>query len=214
MKPLPILAAYHRQLERLDNTRTRMEALFGDGRLKLSDLHSVYESLFVRAVAGFETYCEDLFFQILNGRIEYSSRKTERKITSKSKTVLREILHQGKPYLDWLPFNKTIERVELYIFRRGNTPICGRPFIEVDQADKGQLTTILTIRHAIAHVSQHALKKFNDTVIGNQALLQSEKAPAGFLRSQIGNAPIQRRFEAYLGSLGSIATKVLGKPIP
>jgi len=172
----------------------------------------MYEGLFLRAVVGFESFCETLFFEILDGKLEYSSRKIECKIKCKSmsKKSLRELVFQGK-YFDWLSLQKNKERFLWYVSKRGRTPICGRPFLEVDESHNGKLKTIVRIRNAITHSSDHAIGEFNRKVL-NQNLLPNERTPASFLRSQISNSPRQVRFETYLGDLGSIATVIFGSP--
>src|SRR5258708_14816010 len=208
-----ILAGFHRQLVDMDHTRKRMESLYRCGHITLRDIASVYEALFLRAVTFYEKYCETLFFSILEGRTCYSAKKVERNIKQASPRMFRVLVFQGQKYLDWLPFEKTEKRVALYLCRRGPDRDCGRPFMDLANNEKTTLQTIMTIRHAIAHSSEHAIRKFKQIVIGNQALLSREKTPAGFLRSQVSNAPVQTRFEVYLADLGGIATRLLCSPI-
>ncbi|HEV3111659.1 MAG TPA: hypothetical protein VGY99_14310 [Candidatus Binataceae bacterium] len=107
-----------------------------------------------------------------------------------------DILLQGGKYLTWLPFHNTEERAKLYLTD-------GKLFTELTDGDKSVIKTITTIRHAIAHRSQHAMSEFQRTVIGSQSLLPGEKKPAGFLRSQLRSGTV--RFENYVGELGRLA---------
>ncbi len=190
-----------------------MEVLFDGGKNNLRDISSVYESLFLRAIVGLEQYLENLFVAILSGSIIYSPRKIICKMSCESGDALREILLQGQNYLDWLPYNRTEDRATLYLANRGTTEDCGRPFVELDDGEKSQLKTMVTIRNAIAHTSSHAMNEFLRKVVGSQALLPREKKPAGYLRSLVTVTPRQTRMEAYMGKLGSIAVKILGRPL-
>jgi hypothetical protein len=113
-----------------------------------------------------------------------------------SNRALKDILLQGRSYLDWIPIDRTIERADIYL--NG-----GRPFSELTDGDRSTIKTITMIRHAIAHQGEHAKRVFREKVIGSSALLPVEKRPAGYLRSQ-ANAN-QKRFEVYIIQLGRIA---------
>ncbi len=176
-----------------------MEKLYDDGSITLGDLHSVYEALFLRAVTGFEVFLEGLFYSILSGSANYPKRRVSPRMNAVSNRALKDILLQGKSYLDWIPIDRTIERAEIYL--NG-----GRPFSELSDADRSAIKNISLIRHAIAHRGDHAKKVFREKVIGAMALLPVEKKPAGFLRSQANNG--QRRFEVYIIQLGRIALEL------
>jgi hypothetical protein len=190
------LGKFQRSLQRLDYTRDRMERLFTDGQIRKVDLDSVYEALFLRAVTSFEAFLEDLFLAILVGRIRYSRRRVRVLMSVSSAEALMQILLQGNAFMNWLPFANTEKRAKLYLKD-------GRPFTDLNDGDKSQLKTITVIRNAIAHKSAHALSEFDRTVIGSNSLLQRERSPAGFLRSQSG--PAQTKFEVYMGHLGKCA---------
>jgi hypothetical protein len=112
-----------------------------------------------------------------------------------------DILLQGDKYLVWLPFENTEKRAKLYL--KG-----GGPFSELTGGDKSVMTTITTIRNAIAHKSDHALAKFEHTVVGSLPLLRGERSPSGFLRSQLRSGTVQNRFEIYIGELGRLASEL------
>jgi hypothetical protein len=206
-----VLSAYHRQLINLDYTRGRMESLYAQHRVSLRDVSAVYESLFLRAVVGFEEFCEELFFEILDGKTRYATSKVIIKFTAVSSAASREIVLHRQKYLTWLPFSSTEERVGLYFVRRGPDETAGRPFMEVQSLDKKTLEKIVLIRNVIAHRSAHAIRMFEQSVLADTALLAGEKTPAGFLRSQ--STPSKKRFEDYIETLASIAKQILGKPL-
>ena len=188
------LIKFQRSLERLNYTRERMENLYRDSRVNETDMDSVYEALFLRAVTGFESFLEDLFLAILEERIVYPKNRVRLKMTVGSRKALLEILLQGSKYMNWLPFNNTVERATIYLRD-------GKPFSELNDGDRSMIKTITLIRHAIAHKSSHAMDQFNKIIV-SMALLQRERKPAGFLRSKSG---ARTRFEIYLGELGRLA---------
>lgn len=198
--PSPALNDLIRSLQRLDYTRNRMEALYQGGKIPLRDLHSVYEALFIRAVTSFEVFLQEQFLAILKGTVKYKqNRRVVVRMTATPSSAAMHILLQGRGYMTWLPYDSTEQRAQVYLKD-------GRPFSDVGTADKGAMNSITTIRNAIAHQSLHALKQFQDKVIGNLPLLRGERNPAGFLRSQL--RPGQSRFEFYVAELGRIATAI------
>lgn len=196
--PQDDLGKFQRSLQRLNNTRSRMEILFAARRINRTDLDSVYEALFLRAVTSFESFLEDLFILILLGRVQYSQNRVKVLMSASSKEALMQILLQGNAFMNWLPFANVEKRARLYLKD-------GRPFTDLNDGDKSQLKTITVIRNAIAHKSDHALSEFERTVTGSIPLLQNERSPAGFLRSRITSGPAQSRFEVYMGHLGRCA---------
>jgi hypothetical protein len=192
------LVAFHRSLRNLDYTRKRMEDLYDDAKIRKRDLDSVYEALFLRAVTSFESFLEELFLGIMEGRVRYSSTSgVSRRMTTKSREALVEIVFQGKnKYLNWLPFQHTEDRAGLYLRE-------GKPFSSLEDGDRSVVKTITLIRHAIAHRSKHSMDEFRTKVLGSLSLLKGERTPAGFLRSRVHSGG--NRFEAYVGVLGKIA---------
>lgn len=196
--PAAELAVFHRSLQRIDRTRSRMESLHTKGSVTKTDLEYVYEALFLRAVTSFESYLEQLFISILLGRSNYPRGKIRVLMQARSRNSLLAILKQNDNYLDWLPYRKTEDRARLYIKD-------GCPFSEMSSANKSLVMEIVHTRNAIAHKSDHALRTFQGKVIGSRLLLRNEKTPAGFLRSPSRASPRQLRFEIYLAELGRIA---------
>jgi hypothetical protein len=173
-----------------------MERLYQAGFIKATDLDSVYEALFLRAVTSFEAFLEELFLAILEKRRRYRRGRVELRMTAKTSDALRDILLQGDKFMAWLPFHHTEKRAYIYLTE-------GRPFSELTEGDKSIIKTITTIRNAIAHKSPHAMSEFQRTVIGSHALLRGERRPASFLRSKVSSG--KNRFEVYVGELGRLA---------
>src|SRR5690349_21591224 len=127
-RPRPQRDSFHRSLQRINYTRQRMEKLFDSGKITKTDLESVYEALFLRAVTSFEVFLEDLFLAILEGKIQYSQSRVQPRLQVRSRDALMEILLQGNDYMNWLPFKHTMNRAKLYLKD-------GRPFSELSNGD-------------------------------------------------------------------------------
>ena len=178
-----------------------MEASHAKGDLLKTDIETVYEALFLRAITGFELYLEQLFIDILLGKTAHHPSRARALLATSTKSDLIKILNRGNDYLAWLPYGNTESRAHLYLKN-------GKPFTDLTNGDKSMLADMTRIRNAIAHKSEHANKQFQLKVVANLPLLKSEKRPAGFLRSQFRSSPRQLRFEVYIGELGQIAAKL------
>src|SRR5258708_26288687 len=97
--PPTALNRFVRNLQNLDYTRKRMETLYQDNRIVLRDLHSVYESMFLRAVTSFEVFLEELFIAIVNRRATYNKTRVSVRMTATSTQALMDILLQGDRYM-------------------------------------------------------------------------------------------------------------------
>src|SRR6185437_8793829 len=109
------LTTFLKELDRIDSTRARMEALLGSGDIALRDIHAVCEALFLRAVTSFEVFLENLFFDILHGKAKYSKKRVSPRMKPLVKAALEEIVLQRDRYLTWLPFFHAEERAKLYL---------------------------------------------------------------------------------------------------
>lgn len=194
-------------LNNLEYTRKKMEVLFSKKQIVERDLNVVYAGLFLGAVTSFETLLEDLFLDLLTGRTKHISSKVRNKVTFSSTTVCRSIIYGGKKYVDWLPYNYTTGRAEIF-FKEG------LPFSAIEKADNNTLQEIMYIRNVLAHNSKHALKVFENMVIGSRTLLPKERTPVGYLRRPIAASPPQTQYEVYVAELAKIAYILCVKGIP
>jgi len=200
--PNNLVDGYISHINYLETTRLKMERLLRLRTIVRRDIEQVYEGLYLDSITTFEALLEDLFIGYLVGRIRKSSNRIHFRTTFKSDIIARDIIFGGKNYVDWLPYENTIKRSQLF-YRNG------LPFTLIDENDKKQLNEIVIIRNAIAHSSLHSRKKFNKQVIGNLALMPREKHPAGFLRSVYRITPMQTRYQYYVTVLSSIAMKLI-----
>lgn len=194
--------ALRKRLTGIERTRSKMEKLFYQGGLSRRDIEAVYEGLYIGAITSLEGFLEDLFYQILVGNVSYSKNRVVPRVNFSSRQVLHEVILSGKRYVDWLPYNLTEERSRIYL--RG-----GRPFTWLDKSDKDKIQKWLWTRNAIAHVSKHSHKVFQDNVIAGLTLPPRERSPAGYLRSQIRVYPtVFTRFESVTSDITLIAYKL------
>lgn len=193
----PRVEQFQRIIKQSDVTRRRVESEYTKGTLVRRDLEIVYEGLFLRAVVAFEDFLESAFFLALADR---SGKKSWGPLFGGSTKSLRACVFGEKKYLDWLPYDRTLTRANLYLKS-------GKPFSLLSDGEKSKLSHIVTIRHAIAHSSDSAFKKFEKDVIGATAVPSNERRPAGYLRgfSSIG----MTRYQVYVQSLGGIAQRFM-----
>jgi hypothetical protein len=182
----------------VEPTRSKMEKSFDNGFVVKRDVEVLYTGLYLEAVCSFELFLEDLFIGLLTGKLYHPSRDVSPRVNFRSHLVARDIILGGKKYVDWLPWSLIETRAKAY-FRDG------RPFTSISANDKQLVDQVCRIRNALAHKSDYSLRKLEEGVSGSIPLLVSEKTPAGFLRSKFRIAPVQTRYENYIGELVILA---------
>jgi len=193
------LASFAARVRGLDSTRQKVDLLVTAGHLSVRAAEQMYESLFLSCFTSFEVFIEDVFLAHL---VSSRGGKAIPRVVIRSLPVARElVMGPGKKYADWLPFDKTIERAELYF--RGGRPFSDAPAAHRALVDKAQL-----IRNLIAHKSRHSQDQFERRVIAGAPLLPREKVPAAYLRGLASGSPALSRYENYVASLLVVATHV------
>jgi hypothetical protein len=188
------------RLRRFERSRAKLERLLLGGHVTRHDVSLFYEGIFLRTVTSFESLMEELFVGILTGAIT-PGRNVHPRVTFRSVSIARDVMLGGKAYVDWLPYHHTEKRANAFF--RG-----GYPFCNLDKDDKKSLERMFTIRHAVAHQSRAARRKFEDEVIGAAPLLPTERTPAGFLRSIFRVTPPQTQYEDIAGTCSLLARKL------
>ena len=190
-----------RHLRHIEKTRSKTERLFQKGDLVRRDLEVIYAGLYLEAIASFEDFIEELFIRLLAGIVTHPSRFVVPKITFKSTVTCRKRVYDGRPYVNWLPYDRTQRRAQEFFQQ-------GLPFTVLDKLDEEKMDRMLCIRNAIAHKSQYAHRKFNREVIDGLLLSSYEKKPVGYLRSYHAISPPQTRYELILFDMVQIARKL------
>lgn len=190
---------FTKRLRRFEQARAKLERLLLSGHVSRHDVSLFYEGIFLRTVTSLESLMEELFLGLLTGGITGS--KVHPRVTFRSVAIARDVMLGGKSYVDWLPYHHTEKRAEAFF--RGGLPFCALEKSEVKSLDR-----ILTIRHAVAHQSRAARRKFENEVLGVAPLLRSERTPAGFLRSVFSSPPPKTQYEDIAGTCALLARKL------
>jgi hypothetical protein len=192
-----------RQYIALEKTRAEIDVLFDHGYLKQRAKDRMYEALFLNSHVLFESFLEELFFGLLlENKLTSSQKDVVPKIKFRSYQIAKDVIGSGKIYLDWMPYNKTAERAEIF-FRRG------RPFTNLTDNEKETIAKCYALRNVIAHKSDHSKEKFKKNVINKTAsLLPREKTPTGFLQKIFRITPQQTHFSNLIAQMSSITNKL------
>ena len=188
----------------IENTRSRLETLTAQGLLPHRTATQMYEGMFLSAHVAFEGFLEELFVGLLLESLGVKSSRLDvvLRIVVRSYTIARDLLFtRQKQYIDWLPYDRTLELAEKYF--RG-----GRPFSDLSDPERQHLLKCHTIRNVVAHNSRGSSSKFEKRVLGNTPLPAHERTPAGYLRGLYRVAPAQTRYENFVAQLLLIARKL------
>lgn len=194
-----LLEEFRLVLLALAGTRARAEDAAQAGMMTTSDLEGIYSGLFIQATNEFEAFTERLFFAIALGRVSYPRRRgVAARLSVRSAAVLRDVLHRGDDYIQWLPYGHTLGAAEAHL--RG-----GRPFTSLTEAQKQSVKEWSVVRNSLAHHSDHAQRVFERKVIGNRAVPPRERMPRVFLRSTTRLNPPRTRLEVYFSEMLDVA---------
>lgn len=164
-----------------------------------SHMDVVYEALFVRAYVAFEGFLEAFFLELVSGSHQ-SQRSTVKKVANfASEDAARTMIHQGRPYVDWMPYNDHTKKRAAFFFDKGG------PFSELDDPRLRTLEETKTIRHAIVHASRSARISFDRLAPPRAG--SPRPTPAQYLREVvIHGPPPTNRFQVFLAEFSEIAS--------
>jgi hypothetical protein len=183
-----LFLALQNRYVRLDRTRSRVDSLFSQGN----------SGIYVEAFVSFERFVEDLFLGYVAGKVSMPTRKVKAKMSFPSAAIAGEVVFGGNSYVDWIPYERTTDRAEIF-FKDG------KPFSTLTKPQKEMLKELHRLRNAMAHRSDHSIEVFTRLVLGSMSLSPHERKPAGFLRSILRVSPRQTRLENYLFEMLTIA---------
>ncbi len=183
-----------RHVGRAQSARVAADRARTAGILNERDVDYMYEATFLSVVSAFEGFLEDLFFCALLGRSEISQAGPA--VSFRSMTEARSVLlgEQRNGYLDWLPFDRSMERADRYLRS-------GRPFSRLRRqaADRNLIRTSHMTRNLIAHDSDSARGKF-------EAHAGKGRSAAAYLRQSIGKSTRHQDLTANLLRIGLALT--------
>ena len=198
---ISIFNSFHSKILTLEKIRGKQESLFDKGYINRRDIEEVYAAIYVDAIAFFEALIEELFLGLLVQKIKPRISKFNIRVVVRSYSVARDILFQGKKYLNWLPYDNTEKRAELFFTG-------GRPFTVLSSTEKEHIERCLTIRHAIAHQSRHAIDKFKSEILSGWTLTMRDRNPKSFLRAQFSLSPRKTYYQHYIDDLTRLASTI------
>ena len=201
-KSVDLASEFIQDIGTLEVTRHKMESLLSNGHINETDIVQFYNGLYLNLFGEFERLLDELFFGLLSSDIS-TSLPVVRIVPPISSDLARNILLIGKNYLDWLPYENTLERAK--VFSRD-----GMPFTLLNDQNRSNLSRYVYIRNAIAHRSEYAVSKFIKHIIGDSKLPPRERTPVGFLRGNFRSAPSQTRYELVVQELKSISLIICG----
>lgn len=158
----------------------------------------LYESTFLATVTRFESYLEELFYEVATGRSQiFRSGPSGALSATSSREDIEAMLTRGaeRAYVQWLPIQSTEARA-LAVLRDG------RPFSRLDRrtTERSLMKEVSIVRNAIAHRSGDAQARFEKLCPG--ALATERRTPAGFL--QLATSGVST-YDRLCNGLGGIA---------
>ena len=172
---LTIHKEFQKKVKELNEIRRNFEVAFNAGNINAQDIIQAYSGLYLETFTYFENLIEMLFLGMISGEVAHHNSIIVKKIKIKPATETQAVIFAQKPYLDWLPFDKTIPRANIYFTD-------GKPFSLLTTDQNKKLTNYHKIRNAIAHKSGKAILEF-EKIINGLTLLPIEKTPTGYLRN-------------------------------
>lgn len=208
-------------LANIDKTRKKSEELLNEGKLVNRDIDLIYSGLFIEAVTSFERFIEDLFIKLLSEKVIHPSKKVKLITTFKTTIIARHILHGGRQYLDWLPYERYTKKRAKAFF------INGIPFTGLDKGINTDITPsidkkieriterISIIRNVLAHKSLQSFHRFqSEIIVSSGALRSKEKKPIGYLRGLHSIHPTPTtRYEQIINEIKYISILLTSKKL-
>lgn len=198
-KTSTLYKSYKKRLLLIERTRGKCEDLCVAKSLHKEDVELIYGGLFLEVFTDFESLIEDLFMGLVAGKLYSSAMKKKVKISPKES--VRDVVFNGKSYLDWFPYDRTKSLAKRFF--GGNNLFCA---FKPKQGQEEKMQFYHTIRNALAHKSEKAKQDFLSKL--PDSLLPAERTPAGYLRSQPHTSSSQTQFEIASIELDMIAKKL------
>lgn len=204
-KARDIAVKFQRKINRLDETRRRIEAARLSGNLHLADVEATYAGLFLQAVVAYETAIEDFVLGLLvrPGGIRSTHKDVRARVNVRNYAHAMELAGgPGSKYPSWIGRND-LEAISNMLLHKGLPFKRSNPPLDWSYVQKAQ-----HIRNAIAHPSEHAMEKFRRHVIQNTPLPKRERTAPGYLRGRATGSP-QTRWELFVAGLNIFINDVV-----
>jgi hypothetical protein len=161
------------------------------------------EAAFLQMFKSWEAFQEECSIAFLAGRLRVNGTTVVCHIHTQNEEIARQILYQGRPFIEWADPDRVIERWDLFF----HPPSL---LAQAVRAAKVELVQMRTIRNSIAHSSPSAESKFRKMTgrgIGGDP--QIPRA-AVFLAMNDPEDPSRTMFDKYSDVLEATASSIAG----
>lgn len=166
---------FHNKIKGLNHTRLRSETLFREGTICERDYFVISNAILLESVTYFERFIEDVFVGLAIKDLTHPSGDFLNIVEILPKKNFSDVIRGDKLYIDWLPYERTIDRSKTY-FKNGY------PFTGLSVDDKGELASVMSLRNAIAHRSEYAINKLRTRLSNNGiTVYRKDNVPARYL---------------------------------
>lgn len=161
-----------------------------------ADKNQVVAGAYVSYLTFFEAQVEALFVGLITGRHSHPNPAVKATLPMPNPKIAKSMITGGRNYVDWLPYNAhTVKRAPVFLLE-------GRPFTDLSNIRRTTLDNASVLRNALAHQSDHALRRFEAEFVTGKILPVSQRKPPGYLR---GSHSLGRnRLEVQLSELVAI----------
>lgn len=183
----------------------RIDSLYLRGKVKQTDVLRVYAGTYLNFYTQVERALEDLFLGLLTAKLVHASQPVRAHVVIPKRSIAIGIINGANSYTDWMPFHKfTVKRASGFFAG-------GLPFEKVNKADRKILEEASTLRNAIAHGSEHALRQFErvftiDPSTRRYIIPPKQRNPASYLRGI--HAGPQTRLAYRITALVAVVTRM------
>lgn len=158
----------------------RMDRLYRQGQVKSKDVLRIYRGAYLGFFTQVERALEDPFIGLLTGKVVHATQQCRPRILIPTRPAAVAIINGTNSYTDWMPFDKhTLKRAPAFF-------VGGEPFKSISKPDRKVLEDATTLRNAIAHGSEHALRQFQRVFakdnFGAFIIPPQQRNPATYLR--------------------------------
>lgn len=152
----------------------RIDALNSSG-LRDHDVSRAYAGAYLQFHSYMEASLERLFMGLLMQRFELPSDPQGPLVAIRSEVVARRAVAGDRSYVDWLPYRRTRRRAQAFLSS-------GRPFSELERPHVSFLDKSQVLRNALAHTSNHSLRRFREEFIDGTPIPARESRPIPYMR--------------------------------
>lgn len=199
-KSADLFKSFYWRVSCVDSTASKITALNHDSKLTKRDLAALYEGLFLQCVVSFELFIQDMFLGLVTKQIAYP-RPVRLLVIFPNMPAAKRIIVKDK-YINWLPYENLRKISEIY-FNQGSNPFSNCPQNHTSEISKAHI-----IRNYIAHKSDFAWRKFENTVAAPTRLPAGQQNLLSYFH--MTHSPEANKFQYHIGELVNAARWLSG----